>query len=83
MEATLTADSANPGLPLVICPATGHANAPLPKMVGMPVQPAAAAFAVLPIVIPIAHLLASFAEAALPLVPEDATPAHALSPRGR
>ena len=70
MRTTLAADGANPRFPPVIFPATDLANTPLPEVVRVSVQPAAATFAVFPIMIPIAHLLASFTAAAGPFMSE-------------
>jgi hypothetical protein len=80
MRATLTADGTDPRLPLVICRATDLANTPPPEVVGVSVQPAATASTVFPIMIPIAHLLASITAAARPLVSEDASPVYVFVP---
>jgi len=70
MRTTLSADAANPGLPLVILPPTDLANTLLPEVVGRSVQPAATTAAVFPVMIPIARLVASFTAAARPFVSE-------------
>lgn len=85
MGADLTAAAAHPIDPLVSGIATGEADTPLPLMVGVPIQAAGTARAVIPVVQLITDLIAARAQTPFPSMSEQAQPmmaqaaAHSLS----
>lgn len=79
VSALLAAHGADARQPLVALASTPLADAPLPTVVRMFIQPTAPAPTIFPVVVLIPHPAATFATAASPFVSEDALPVHSLA----